>query len=59
MSNVSPPIGAHGPTADRVEFNAFRAALHSFAEAPTIERFRALQGVGRALDAARAARDPS
>jgi hypothetical protein len=59
MSNVSPPIRTPRPTADRAEFRAFRAALHEFSEAPTIETFRALQRVGRTLDAAREGRGPS
>jgi hypothetical protein len=41
---------------DQIAFDAFRAALHEFADAPAVERFRALQRVGRTLDAARAAR---
>jgi hypothetical protein len=46
-------------TPDHIAFDAFRAALHEFAEAPAIETFRALQRVGRTLDAARAARAAS
>lgn len=56
MSRVSPPIRTTVPTAGRAEFHAFREALHDFAASPTIERFRALQRVGRTLDAARAGR---
>jgi hypothetical protein len=50
---------ANPRTPDRIAFDAFRAALHEFAEAPAIETFRALQRVGRTLDVARAARDAS
>jgi hypothetical protein len=46
-------------TPDQIAFDAFRVALHAFAEAPAVERFRALQRVGRTLDAARAARAAS
>lgn len=59
MSRVSPPIRTTVPTAGRAEFHAFREALHDFAASPTIERFRALQRVGRTLDAARAGRGAS
>jgi isopenicillin N synthase-like dioxygenase len=38
---------------------AFRAALHDFHDAPTVERFRTLQHIGETLDAARAARADS
>jgi hypothetical protein len=43
-------------TPDQIAFDAFRAALHEFADAPAVETFRAVQRVGRTLDAARAAR---
>jgi hypothetical protein len=46
-------------TPDRIAFDAFRTALHEFAEAPAVETFRALQRVGRTLDAARATRAAS
>jgi hypothetical protein len=46
-------------TPDQIAFDAFRAALHEFAEAPAVETFRAFQRVGRTLDAARATRAAS
>jgi hypothetical protein len=61
--DVQPQITRPSPrperTPEQIAFDAFRAALHAFAEAPAVERFRALQRVGRMLDAARAARAAS